>query len=260
MSEGSKPKYLEAAQIVYLPTWARYSVMVVLGALAISACVAGLVFLYFPDYRDKITPTLSIAQTAAGAFAVVLFVLFAERQLSTEKLLQKTDTFLEQQISDALRKIEVPQVKSGHTVQVKVEQRANTIHGGRKDIFGANYELSLDDFRMRMWIGINVRRLSVIYFVKTESEADVKKLEDKFRFTFGGAAKLGYETNYQYVDVSGEKLVSIWSTVMAERVILGDPAEQLFWVQDVAMMTQSFIRTAVRENFQIYTATEPGPL
>ncbi|NYE63086.1 hypothetical protein FHW58_004308 [Duganella sp. 1224] len=260
MSDSSSTKYLDAQQIVYLPRWARIAVMAVLGLLAVSACGAAIGFFFIPAYQEKITAALSIAQTAAGAFAVVLFVLFAERQLSVDKLNQKTDMFLEQQIPQSLAKIEIPQLKPGHTVNVKVLKRAETVHGGRKDIFGANYELSLETFRMRMWIGINVKRLSVIYFAAVNNEEDLDKLQKAFHFTFAGAAKLGYETNFQYVEFGNEKLVSIWTTVMADNVILGNPAEQLFWIQDVAMMTQSFIRTAVRNNILINTTTEPGPL
>lgn len=259
MSEGNQ-HYLDANQIIYLPLWARYAVMTVLGVLALSACVAGIALFFFPGSYDKITPTLSIAQTAAGAFAIVLFVLFAERELGSEKLLRKTDIFLEKQIVEGLRKIEIPQLKPGHTVQANVIQRAATIHGGRKDIFGANYEISLDTFKMRMWIGINVKRISVIYFVSAEDESMVDTCKEKFHFTFAGASKIGYDTNYQYVVIEGERIVSIWSTVMGDKVILGNPSEQLFWIQDIAMMTQSFIRTAVREQLPLYTQIEPGPL
>lgn len=234
--------------------------MMVLGTLAVSSCLAGIAFFFFPAYHEKITPTLSIAQTAAGAFAVVLFVLFAERQLSTDKLLDRTDLFLEKQMTEALRKIEIPQLKRGHTVNVNVLERAATVHGGRKDIFGANYEIWLDNFRMRMWIGINVRKLSVIYFVKVNGPEDEANLREKLKFTFSGGAQLGYETNFQYVELEDEKIVSIWSSVMADTAILGNPAEQLFWIQDVAMLTQSLLRTAVRERFNLYTSTEPGPL
>lgn len=260
MSDGGQQKYLDANQIVFLPRWARFAVMMVLGTLAVSSCLAGIAFFFFPAYHEKITPTLSIAQTAAGAFAVVLFVLFAERQLSTDKLLDRTDLFLEKQMTEALRKIEIPQLKRGHTVNVNVLERAATVHGGRKDIFGANYEIWLDSFRMRMWIGINVRKLSVIYFVKVNGPEDEANLREKLKFTFSGGAQLGYETNFQYVELEDEKIVSIWSSVMADTAILGNPAEQLFWIQDVAMLTQSLLRTAVRERFNLYTSTEPGPL
>jgi hypothetical protein len=260
MSDSESPKYLDAKQVIYLPRWARIAVMAVLGLLAVSACCAAMGFFFIPAYQEKITAALSIAQTAAGAFAVVLFVLFAERQLNTDKLHQKTGIFLEQQVPNTLAKIEIPQLRPGHTVNVQVLERARTVHGGRKDIFGANYDLSMDDFRMRMWIGINVKRLSVIYFAAVGDASELEQLEKSFYFTFAGAAKLGYETNFQYVEFEGEKLVSIWTTVMADNVILGNPAEQLFWVQDLAMMTQSFIRTAVRDKIQINTKTEPGPL
>lgn len=260
MSESNPLKDLDARQIVYLPRWARVIVMAILALLAVSACLAALGFFFIPAYQDKITATLSIAQTAAGAFAVIVFVLFAERQLSTDKLYLKTDQFLEKQIVASLSMIEVPQVKRGHTVQVSVLERARTIHGGRKDIYGANYELSLDAFRMRMWIGINVKRLSVIYFFKAEEAESVDMLKEALHFTFSGASKLGYETNYQYVEVDGEKLISVWSTVMADNVILGNPAEQLFWTQDIAMLTQSVARTAVRHRLDLNTIVEPGPL
>jgi hypothetical protein len=52
----------------------------------------------------------------------------------------------------------------------------------------------------------------------------------------------------------------MWSTVFAEHAILGNPAEQLFWTQDVAMMTQSLARTAVRSKIDLNPTVEPGPL
>lgn len=256
----NKPQYLDAKQVIYLPLWARYGVMAILGLLAITACFTAVGFYFFPQHRNEVTPILSIAQTAAGGFAVVLFVLFAERQLSTPRLHQKTDEFLEKHMVDALSKIEIPQIKQGHTVNVNVVKREDTVHGGRKDIYGANYHISLEQFRMQMWIGINVKRLSVIFFTEAQSENDISRLQEIFKFTFGGAAKLGYEVNFEFAEIGEEKLISIWTTVMAENAILGNPAEQLFWVQDVAMMTQSVIRTAIRNKINLNTRHEPSPL
>src|SRR4051812_37662514 len=87
MSDGGTPKYLDVNQVIFLPRWARFAVMAVLGALALSACVVAISFFWFQDYYDQITPALSIAQTAAGAFAIIVFVLVAERQLNVKTLL-----------------------------------------------------------------------------------------------------------------------------------------------------------------------------
>lgn len=261
MSESeNKTKYLDAKQVIYLPNWARYSIMAILGLIAIGAVITALAFLAWPEQREKITPVLSIAQTAAGGFAVVLFVLFAERQLGTDKLHTKTDQFLEHHLYDALSKIEIPQVEKGRTVNVTVVKREESIHGGRKDIYGANYHIFLKEFQMKMWVGINVKRLSVIYFLKANEPSDEERFSKIFKFTFKGAEKVGYETNFEYAQIDDEKIVSAWSTVMAENVILGNPSEQLFWVQDIAMMTQSIARTAVRNDIYLYTSNEAGPL
>lgn len=258
--ESGRQNYLDAKQVIYLPSWARYSVMGILGLLAVAACLSALGFFLYPHYRDSVMPALAIAQTAAGGFAIVLFVLFAERQLSTDKLHLKTDEFLEKHIVESLSKIEVPQIIRGQTVKVEILKRASSVHGRRKDIYGANYDISLEQFHMRMWIGINVKRLSTIYFIKAESHADEERMREIFRFTFSGAETLGYKTNFEYAEIDNQKIISIWSTVMADNAILGNPAEQLFWVQDVAMMTQSFIRTAIRHGIDLNLDLEPGPL
>lgn len=260
-SEERSPKYLDAQQIIYLPRWGRFAVIGVLAILAVSACVTATIFLLArEDLKDTVVPLMSIAQTAAGGFAIVIFALFAEKQINTDRLLQKTDQFLEIHLKEALRRIELPAVRKGLTVNVQVMERSQSVHGGRKDIYGANYEIHLETFRMRMWVGINVKRLGVIYFAKVTGPSDVERLREIFKFTFGGAQTVGYSTHFEYALFDGEHIVSMWSTAAAEHAILGDPAEQLFWVQDVAMMTQSLARAALRSEVCLYTFTEPGPL
>jgi hypothetical protein len=261
MSDEKKPKYLDAQQVIYLPRWARFAVIGVLATLAITAAVTAVIFLLArQDLKETVVPLMSIAQTAAGAFAIVIFALFSEKQLSTKRLHHKTDEFLEIHLKEALRRIELPSIRKGSTVNVQVIERDLTIHGGRKDIYGASYDLHLETFKMRMWVGINVKRLGVIYFSKVKSADDTQRLKDIFKFTFGGAETVGYTTNFEYVVLDGEPIVSIWSTAVAENAILGNPSEQLFWVQDVAMMTQSLARTALRNDINLYTSAEPGPL
>ena len=258
--ESTKTRYLEPNQVILLPHWARATLLGLLALLALMAMGVAFSLINNSDRWSEITPLMSIAQTAAGGAAIILFVLFAEKNLSTEKLHDKTDEFLEKSIYGSLKKIEIPQIKKGCTINVNVLKRAETIHGGRKDIYGANYDIFLNDFTARMWVGINVKRLSVIYFMQAESAADADRFKEIFRFTFGGAAKIGYETNFEYAEIEGEKIVSVWSTVMGDNIILVNPAEQLFWVQDIAMMTQSVLRTAFRHGLKVHTNVEPGPL
>lgn len=261
MSESNRnDSLLDAQQIVYLPLWARFSIIFLLALLAITSCAGAVFFLVVPASRELVVPALAIGQTAIGGFAVVMFVLFSEKQLSTARLYEKTDLFLTQHIVESFKRIEIPQVCKEKTVNVRVVTRSANIHGHRKDIYGANYEISLDDFKMQVWVGINVKRLGIIYFVEVDGPEMREKLESDFRFTFGGAEKVGYHTNFEYASMEDQQVISIWSTAYAENAILGNPAEQLFWVQDLAMMTQSVARTAVRHHWNLNTRAQPGPL
>lgn len=245
---------------MYLPLAWRYALFGLLALLGGVALFGSSYYLLSDKASDRVVSLMTVAQTAVGAAVVVLIVMFSERQLSTARLYEKTNEFLEKHLLESLRRIELPQIRKDATVTVREITRPEQVHGKRKDIYGINYELSLDEFRMKMWVGINVRRLSVIYFVGARDASDVDRFVDYFKFTFGGAQKVGYSTNHEFAIIEEEPVVSIWSTVFAEHAVLGNPAEQLFWVQDIAMMTQSVARTAVRNKLTLNTRADPAPL
>ncbi len=117
------------------------------------------------------------------------------------------------------------------------------------------------------WVGINGPRL---FFIAYLADCSVHRAREVFAFTFGGAEKVGWQVNYEEI-VGG---VSIWANCMTER---GKPltttdvspgitsnAPQLtddgdFWVTDIAMMVQSWIRTSERNGIKCHEA-EPAPL
>jgi len=251
---------MDVQQVVYLGRWLQIILLTLLGFLTVSACASALIFLFSPGSHELVVPLMSIAQTLLGAFAVIMFVLFAEKQPTIDRLHEKTNQFLEYHVKEGLSRIELPQVEKERTVSVNLISRGQGIHGRRKDIYGANYEIGIGGFKMKLWVGINIKRVSIIYFVKADSVESAEELREIFKFTFGGAEKVGYQTYFEYAIVDGEQIVSIWSTVTVDSSILNNTAEQLFWVQDLAMMTQSFARTAIRHNINLDTTAHPGPL
>lgn len=118
------------------------------------------------------------------------------------------------------------------------------------------------------WVGINGPRL---FFIAYISGADAQLAKEQFAFCFGGAAKVGWEMNYEPIDGG----VSIWATCMTDRalpLVVADPSvtinfaqkakltqEGAFWVNDIAMMVQSWVRTCERQGVCRH-AMEPAPL
>jgi hypothetical protein len=134
------------------------------------------------------------------------------------------------------------------------------------------------------WVGLNGPRIFYIAY----ATAKANEAKDAFAFCFGGAEKVGWEFNYEpSADMNGD-FVSLWGTCMTDgdkplafmdkdvpisAAPLGSgPIHGIktrppsvtaygdFWVTDIAMMVQSYIRTCERLNFRAPTNRLPAPL
>jgi hypothetical protein len=120
------------------------------------------------------------------------------------------------------------------------------------------------------WVGINGPRL---FFIAWMAEITAERAQEVFKFCFGGAEKVGWQVNYEPLEGGG---VSVWANCMTERDkplttnasshgISSTPVQYaltedgLFWVTDIAMMVQSWIRTSQRHGIKCH-AKEPAPL
>jgi hypothetical protein len=209
-----------------------------------------------PKYTDWILVGMSLVHLALSGLAVAAVLFYSEREVNTDTLQRKTENFLSASVPHALQRV-TSSYALRHTVS-RVERL------GRSDIFGAAYEISSGEKLLRVWIGLNVSRLIVIYLVCIPEGIDgddyCLKLEKIFGITFGGARKVGYETQFAHTkDDKGQAVVSIWTAVDTEHNLLVEPAQRLFWLQDVAMMTESFWRTSIRSDI-VLSPTEPSPL
>lgn len=118
------------------------------------------------------------------------------------------------------------------------------------------------------WLGVNGPRL---FFIAYVTGVDAEAAQREFAFCFGGAAKVGWEMNYEPI----ENGVSIWATCMTDRtlpLVIEDKnvtinngrkgvltQEGAFWVNDIAMMVQSWVRTCERKSIRRHEM-EPAPL
>jgi hypothetical protein len=209
-----------------------------------------------PKYADWILVSMSVAQIALAGFAGALVLFYTEREVGTDVLQAKTSLFLDVQLPDVLSKVSANYGRRNEGSRV--------IQLGRSDIFGAAYELHCGKDQVKLWVGLNVSRLIVIYWVEAEAEAEIKnfqsQLEQTFQFTFGGAQKVGFSTYFEPAkSPSGRSIISIWSSIKLDQNLLLQPSDRLFWMQDIAMMTESFWRTALRNQVSLSTE-EPSPL
>lgn len=246
----------DSKSIIHLPIWIKFILLTVLASVLATGVYVSVSFIGYDDRADWIILSLSLAQLSGTALVILLVLLFSESDASVANLERRSQEYLKTHLPAALRRMTVP-AAGGHPFECSGAMN--------RDIFGALFYLGDSrDLRMKAWVGLNVRRITVIYFIKGAEgrKLPIEKAQDLFRYTFGAAEKIGYSVFFEEADVDGEKLISIWATVAVEDDFLVLPQAKLFWAQDVAMMTQSFVRTAyrARATVSLHTTADPQPL
>jgi hypothetical protein len=242
----------DAKKLVYVPAWSRkVAIFGLLSLLATSIFVAVYILVCKGDVGGLIF-SLSIAQTTATGLVLLLILLFSTRDENMNDLIRRSDEFVTIHVLRELGKITVPHLGIS---------RFDVIDAGKKDIFGHLFVLKSEQLTFKVWIGLNVHRVFAIYFVKSDGSKEFpEKMKSIYGFTFGGAQKVGFVPTYEPFLFQGEPFLSIWLAAPTEKDLLTNPVEKLFWAQDIAMMTESFIRTSLRSGVELQTAVDPGPL
>lgn len=218
---------------------------------------------------DVLLIALAVLQLSLSGFFVLFIVLNSSRAWSGKGIEKATRSFFNVDLKTALEKISFyedprPVVsnrknQTGFSAPTTLEIHENV------DIFGNVFSLTCNQRLLNLWIGLNVNRIFVIYWIRDEEHRSLDDIKRIFEFTFGGAQKLGYSVNYEKATLkpaqgSAKDIISIWLTVKVDDdEFIAAPAQRLFWAQDIAMMTESFWRTAERNGVRMSDEL-PAPL
>ena len=242
--------------VVYLPRWLRWALLLSLAALVVGFSVVFFIGINRPGFRDWLPASVSVVQIALTALAYVLLVFFTESGQSPVALQRRTERVLAGLLPKTLERITDVE---GEPVMVEVGQPSGVI--------GRDYRLHSSHTQVRLWVGLNVHRVIVIVFCQRPPQLDdigfVTLLQESFHDTINGARAIGYdEPHFQVENINGHDFASIWLTwdVGTAQDFLTHSPSQLFFAQDVAMMVQSFLRTAQRRKLQLSTPLIPMPL
>lgn len=249
---------LDSKGLIYVPKTIRVIALIILGIALALGVVGTFYFLAIddpasPKFTDWALLGMSLVHLTLSGLAVALVLFYSEREMDTKALHAKLEECLDKHLPASLARVS----PSYHAR----DRGAHVKRLGHSDIFGAGYELTSGSHVLKLWVGLNVSRLFVIFWLDAVGESsEIEELQRRFAFTFGGAEKVGYHTFFEHAQVSDERsVISIWSTVETGKNLLAQPADRLFWIQDVAMMVESFWRTAIRHGLAT-SQQDPSPL
>ena len=241
---------------ISLPPWVRVLLVAILLALFVGSAWLVVTNVGKTGFRDWFQVSMSILQMAATGLLFGLVLFFAEADVSVATLREKTRRWL---------LVYLPRYLGEITGEGESRTTVSAVRGVR-DIFGAQFEISADRGAgvtmpvLRCWVGLNVNRVIVIFWADAPPTT---QLREAFGPTFSGARNVGWgEATYQEAEIGGRKVTSIWTTWTIEgEGFLKSPEKQLFVAQDIAMMTQSLLRSSQRNKVPLVVADHwPRPL
>lgn len=267
---------IDAKNLVHLPLWAKLICLCALSLGIVTSIGFTVRFFGANDSRDWVLIGITSMQFLITTLVVAVVLFASQTDANIATLSKRAETFLSSTLPEALDRV---------TLDDEGATRIVAERGRLRDIFGYDYELrrrvesGRGELLMRLWCGVNVGRLIVIYRFSDPSRAVpldgspdaartlrspgdfIKELETIFRFSFSGAEAAGYKKPHFEPLPSDNGIVSAWLTADTTPEFLTDPAAKLFWSQDIAMMIESVLRTALRHPTEVALdlSTRPRP-
>lgn len=248
---------VDSKYLISLPPALRLSLMAFLFVLFAASCWTITSSLGKDGFRDWVMVAMSVVQMSATGLVLAAVLFYGEADVNVSALREKTRRWLTSTLPGSLGQITNSNGEILRVVNIT----------GLRDVFGCQYELQpvrtgkdqVSGQGIKLWVGLNVHRLVVIYWAKCDNLADLEGCLEK---TFSGAKDVGWApARFQTEDISGQRICSIWTSWMhGLDGFLKTPEKQLFAAQDIAMMTQSVLRSAERKGVAVCTTESPRPL
>jgi hypothetical protein len=254
---------IDAGQIIYL---AR-NVKVGLGALAAIIFLLTIYTISLFFGRDGYADYVLVGATLLNTMVVLIFggvvVMFGQRDSNIDDLKKRTDDFLKRVVRSSLETIAISDVGIFGMECTVSSRKENIGYVFHLKTSNSSLQEGAPLVQAKVWIGLNVHRFLIIYYLDAtayQPDIFVEHAKDVFSFTLAGAHSVGYKEVFQPAVVAGENICSVWLVANADKDLLTDPRSKLFWAQDIAMMTESFLRSAYRSGISFFPKSDPGPL
>ena len=246
---------LRVETFTLLPKWIRTLISLLLALIA-GVNVLAFVYIFFiydilfhsnpPEI--EIILSLSLAQITSIMLIGWVYLRFSWSQVSRKTLMKQVSNFLEEDICLALSNIHYYYEDGKRVSDIHVESMDH-----QKGTTSAYYKVVSRKWgSLVLYIQVNIKIIEVIYHLEPAPERTLRYDED-VKNSVEGAKTVGWKaTPYCIKPYSGPS--DFWPTQSCEMIMMKQVVEddmfllntpkRIFWANDIAMMTKSFLSEA----------------
>lgn len=165
---------------------------------------------------------------------------------------QRIDQFLTSRVTEALRAVDqaMPDFADAPVLPTVAEiarARIRVRHARGAPV--AEYLIAALGDELLVHLQLNVARLVIVYRVPAVDGIDAGSLAPRLELWRRGAEHAGWAIGWreaQDPDARQQRYVEVYGYAHADRRLLADEVEELFWVNDIVQMTRAFMLEAHR--------------
>lgn len=244
---------MKAETFSLLPKWVRVIAGLFLVTIIITNIVAFIYIFFVYDILFSSNPpeieiilSLSLAQISSVMIIGWVYLKFSWSQVSREVIMKQVSRFLENDIPFAIDNIYYYYDEGGNSISdIKVEKIEYT-----KNSTSAYYLVNSKRWGIIVvYIQVNIRIIEVIYHLEPLQNKKLK-FDTNVKNSIEGAKTVNWVTRsyniHQYKGPSNFSTMTSCETIMMKQVLEDDmfllnTPKKIFWANDIAMMTKSFL-------------------
>lgn len=239
---------MQSSDVMFIPKRVRIAL---LGFLFLSAALSVGLTLYFALFVDRAFEMVAIgigaAQASVTGIVIVALVSFSLRMRTTNDVQRDIDDFFLNDLCLAMRTVAVKEPKKWPvsenartcTEELRADARVETDFCRGKE--AAYFWIKTDRSELKLWIMVNVYRVTVIYYFDGD-RFPPDRFEECFRPCLAGAEASGYSHSVICREnVEASEAIEVHFTNSMKEDFIHDPAKKLFLRNDLRQMTASIL-------------------
>ncbi len=239
---------MQTDSYIYLPSWVKFLALIILSATLAGGFGVALMGILAGRDAGWIEVSMAVVQISVSGLGIALVLFFSQRAISVDRLVRKSDEFLEQDVPAALQRFErITPGPLGALARVRVR-----VHHAR-GAYGAWYDAMIDDMALNFRFGLRMRNVIVNVFLPRSDFPSAAETQEILKATLKRAKDIVFtvEVTEETQERDGRDYIVIYLIQDLDSGFLFDTERRLSLLQQISLILRSLCINGRRQGLAL---------